>query len=35
MRQPVIEYAFEKPLSVTVRSAIPGSEAMLVCFSPS
>ncbi len=34
-RQPVIEYDFEWPLTMTVLSRIPGSDTMLWCFFPS
>jgi hypothetical protein len=30
-RQPVTLNVFDSPLIVTVRSAIPGSDAMLTC----
>ncbi len=30
-RQPVMEWAFEKPLTTMVRSIIPGSEEKHIC----
>jgi hypothetical protein len=35
MRQPVALQVFESPLIVTVRSAIPGSDAIEMCSAPS
>ena len=35
MRHPVTLYVFDRPLIVTVRSAMPGIEAMAVCRRPS
>ena len=34
-RHPVMAKPFEWPLAITVRSAIPGCEAMLWCSAPS